>query len=190
MAVHDVCRDPREWLGPVDSLPFAVLRFRALELTETQLPDLQAMLATARASLVTCAGRTSDQNGPDEPSLPLSPTPNNATHRPPTPPGAGEPPNQSPRSRPPNERTEQPVIDALYGLVAIGVEGLRAIEKEKRPTGERLAQRAIGRHCDGQFKGTLAHMVDLGWLGNGREHGLVGGYFLTPAGVTLVTKRK
>jgi hypothetical protein len=70
------------------------------------------------------------------------------------------------------------------------VKGLRDIDKKKRPTGERLAPIAIGRACDGQFKTTLAHMVDLGWLGNGREHGLVGGYFLTPVGVTLVTKRK
>jgi hypothetical protein len=49
---------------------------------------------------------------------------------------------------------------------------------------------AIGRNCDGQFKAALAHMVDLGWLGNGREHGLGGGYFLADAGVALASKRE
>jgi hypothetical protein len=90
----------------------------------------------------------------------------------------------------PNETTEQPVIDALHRLGAIGLEGLKKIPREKRPTGERLARIAIGRHCDGQFKATLAHMVDLGWLDNGRNHGLGGGYFLTEAGVALVTERQ
>ncbi|HBI47068.1 MAG TPA: hypothetical protein DDY78_30075 [Planctomycetales bacterium] len=88
----------------------------------------------------------------------------------------------------PNERTEQPTIDALFKLGVIGLDGLRSLAADKRPTGERLALAAIGRACDGQFKTTLAHMVDLGWLGNGRDHGLSGGYFLTPAGMALAKK--
>jgi hypothetical protein len=92
------------------------------------------------------------------------------------------------KSPTPNETTEQPIIDALYELGAVGLKGMKALPAEKRPTGERLAARAIGRSCDGQFKATLAHMVDLGWLGNGRSHGLTGGYFLTPAGVALATR--
>jgi hypothetical protein len=119
-----------------------------------------------------------------------TPLPENAARRSPLPPGAAALTNQPPRPRVPNETTEQPVIDALHQLGSIGVEGLREIEKKERPTGERLAPKAIGRACDGQFKATLAHMVDLGWLGNGREHGLGGGYFLTEAGVALVTKKK
>jgi len=90
----------------------------------------------------------------------------------------------------PNERTEQPIIDALFQMKAIGIDALKAIPKDKRPTGELLAPKAIGRSCDGQFKTTLAHMVDLGWLGNGRAHGLAGGYFLTAAGAALATKRR
>lgn len=88
----------------------------------------------------------------------------------------------------PNERTEQPIIDALFNMGAIGLEGLKAISRDKRPTGERLAPRAIGRGCDGQFKATLAHMVDLGWLDNGRNHGIVSGYFLTDLGLKHVSK--
>jgi hypothetical protein len=71
---------------------------------------------------------------------------------------------------------------------AVGIEGLKALPRRDRPTGERLAAKAIGRSCDGQFKGTLAHMVDLGWLGNGREHGLGGGYFLTDAGAKFASR--
>ncbi len=118
------------------------------------------------------------------------PQPEHATHRHPSPPREDEASSHPPRSRRPNETTEQPVIDLLHKLGAIGLEGLRAIEKKNRPTAERLAPKAIGRHCDGQFKQTLAHMVDLGWLDNGRLHGLGGGYFLTEAGVALVTQKK
>jgi hypothetical protein len=89
----------------------------------------------------------------------------------------------------PNETTEHPIIDALFQMGAIGIEGLHSIPRAQRPTGERLAAKAIGRSCDGQFKATLSHMVDLGWIDNGRKYGLGGGYFLTPSGLALVTKR-
>jgi hypothetical protein len=49
---------------------------------------------------------------------------------------------------------------------------------------------AIGRTCDGQFKATLSYMVKMQWLGNGRLHGLGGGYFLTEAGERLATKQR
>jgi hypothetical protein len=88
----------------------------------------------------------------------------------------------------PNEKTEQPIIDALYKMGAVGLDGLKKIPRENRPTGERLAPIAVGRHSDGQFKATLAHMVDLGWLDNGRNHGLDGGYFLTEPGAALATQ--
>jgi hypothetical protein len=91
--------------------------------------------------------------------------------------------------RMPNETTEQPIIDALYQMGAIGLEGLQSLPRKQWPTGDRLAAKAIGRSCDGQFKTTLSHMVDLGWLDNGRNHGLGGGYFLTPSGLALATKR-
>jgi hypothetical protein len=97
---------------------------------------------------------------------------------------------ENPRLRKPNESTEQPVIDALFKISAIGLDGLQRIPRDVRPTGERLAELAIGRPCDGQFKTTLAHMVDLGWLGNGRHHGLEGGYFLTESGAALATKNQ
>ena len=90
----------------------------------------------------------------------------------------------------PNERTEQPTIDALFKLGAIGLEGLRSIAADKRPTGERLAQAAIGRPCDGQFKATLAHMVDLEWLGNGRPTDYWAGTSLPQPGEALATKRR
>jgi hypothetical protein len=90
----------------------------------------------------------------------------------------------------PNETTEQPIIDALIAMKAVGLDGLGAIPRHERPTGERLAPKAIGRSCDGQFKATLAHMVDLGWLDNGRNHGIGGGYFLTRAGAALATKSR
>jgi hypothetical protein len=117
-------------------------------------------------------------------------TPSIDPHRHPSPPEATQTIPQPHGARRPNETTEQPVIDALHQLGAIGVKGLQAIPKGERPTGERLATKAIGRSCDGQFKGTLAHMVDLGWLGNGRDYSLGGGYFLTEIGVSLVTWRK
>jgi hypothetical protein len=104
--------------------------------------------------------------------------------------GRGEGAGETGARRTPNESTEQPIIDALFALNAVGLEGLKAIPGSQRPTGERLAPKAIGRSCDGQFKATLAHMVDLGWLGNGRDHGLSGGYFLTEAGAAYARKRR
>jgi hypothetical protein len=131
------------------------------------------------------AGRDQDEAGQtDGTSAPLSPNANEPLN--PTPDSR----SLMPMTRPPNETTEQPIIDALFKMKAVGLDGLRSIPKDKRPTGEKLAAIAIGRSCDGQFKQTLAHMVDLLWLGNGRDHGLGGGYFLTDAGVALVTPGK
>jgi hypothetical protein len=104
--------------------------------------------------------------------------------------GTDDTSTQSARRPVPNERTEQPVIDALYKMGAIGIERFRKIPRDKRPTGERLAPKAIGRDSDGQFKATLAHMVDLGWLDNGRNHGIGGGYFLTDSGAGLASQRQ
>jgi hypothetical protein len=47
VAVHDATRDPREWLGPDDSIPMEVLRRRALGLTEEHLEGLRMILRTA-----------------------------------------------------------------------------------------------------------------------------------------------
>ena len=91
----------------------------------------------------------------------------------------------------PNETTEQPIIERRFGKKgAIGVQGLQAIARGDRPTGERLAGAAIGRPCDGQFKATLSHMVKMQWLDNGRLHGMGGGYFLTEAGERLGPTRR
>jgi hypothetical protein len=90
----------------------------------------------------------------------------------------------------PNERTEQPVLDYLFQNRCVGIDALRAIPRKERPTAERLADRAIGVPCNAQFKQTLAHMVDLRWLGNGKEHGLGGGYFLTAKGKRLVSRKQ
>lgn len=51
LAIHDVARDRREWLGPIDSLPFVVLCDRVLELSEAHLPQLRAMLRTTSPAL-------------------------------------------------------------------------------------------------------------------------------------------
>ncbi len=83
--------------------------------------------------------------------------------------------------------TERAVIDLLYKRGVTGVDALRKIPLKERPTGERLAQPAIARCCDSQFKATLAHMVDLRWIDNGKHHKAGPGYFLTQAGVKLVT---
>jgi len=51
-----------------------------------------------------------------------------------------------PKSRAvPNETTERPIIDTLYEMGAIGLEGLRRIPRNKRPTGDRIAPTAVGR---------------------------------------------
>jgi hypothetical protein len=44
LAVHDVARDRSEWLVPVDSVLYQVMRSLALRLTEAQLPELRLIL--------------------------------------------------------------------------------------------------------------------------------------------------
>lgn len=86
--------------------------------------------------------------------------------------------------------TEQAVIDLLHKRGFIGQDALVKIPLDKRPTAERLAYPAIGRDCDGQFKGTLSHMIDLGWLDNGTHHAAGPGYYLTAEGAALATHRR
>lgn len=93
----------------------------------------------------------------------------------------------SPRRAP--NATEQAVLDLLCRKGFTSLEAVRSVPKEERPTAERLAQPAIGRDCDGQFKTTLGHMVDLGWLDNGRNHGIGSGYFLTGVGARLAIRQ-
>jgi hypothetical protein len=79
VAAHDVCRVRREQIVRADSIPFAVLCRRALELTEAQLPDLQAILATASASLASAMAQTPTRPAAlapaTEASLSVPPTP-------------------------------------------------------------------------------------------------------------------
>jgi hypothetical protein len=63
VAIHDVCRVEREQIGPTDFVPFLVLRSSALELTEAQLPELEAMLAQAQAVLTPAAPPAGDHKG-------------------------------------------------------------------------------------------------------------------------------
>ncbi len=90
--------------------------------------------------------------------------------------------------RPPNP-TEQAVIDLLYKRGIVGQDALVRIPRNERPTAERLVGPAIGRDCDGQFKGTLSHMIALGWLDNGSHHGAGPGYYLTANGDALAKHR-
>jgi hypothetical protein len=74
---------------------------------------------------------------------------------------------------------------------AIGLDGLKSIPCDQRPTQEILADKAIGKlSSDGHIKTTLSTMVKLEWLGNGRYYGLGSGYFLTDAGAALVSPRR
>jgi hypothetical protein len=63
IAMHDVCRVRREQLGPADSIPFLELRTLATGLRESHLPDLQAILAQARASLAATRQRAGREDG-------------------------------------------------------------------------------------------------------------------------------
>jgi hypothetical protein len=85
--------------------------------------------------------------------------------------------------------TEQAVIDYLHKEGFIGLDSLEGKHREKHPTAERIAWPAIGHKCDGQFKATLSHMVDFGWIDNARHHGMSGGYYLNADGAKLATVR-
>lgn len=50
LVVHDEVRDPREGIGPADSIPYLAWRSRVTKLTEEHLPDLRAMLRTVSQS--------------------------------------------------------------------------------------------------------------------------------------------
>lgn len=78
--------------------------------------------------------------------------------------------------------TERAVLQVLQKDGFIGIESLAHLTSKQRPTGAYLAKRAVGRSADGQFKAVLSHMVDLGWIGNGKHERVGPGYFLKPLG--------
>lgn len=85
--------------------------------------------------------------------------------------------------------TEQAVLDLLYREQITNLGAMQSRSAGERPTQTWLAPRSIGRDADGQFKATLSHMKDFGWLDNGRYHGVTGGYFLTENGAKLATSQ-
>ena len=72
-------------------------------------------------------------------------------------------------------------------LVEKGFTSKESIESkptDRRPTQSWIAE-SLDRNCDSHLKTTLAKMVVIGWIDNGRNHALFSGYFVLVKGETL-----